>query len=375
MQKKQTWIRTATLAATVALMSSPAAAQSVGVYRGASGARDASIAGADSVLGATPVSALSWNPAGLASLEEPEFDLAFATLRARGKIHESRGQQRVAEQGERCRARRRRRIPVAAAVDRRRGWVADRWRDRRLVELPGRPGSGRCHVRARQTSLGRGRASADRGAWCASRFAIRRRWQRLDALEPQRAGGALHFPDAEAAGRFEDTARCQRDRNRLERQRRRDCQAASDGAGRRRLAFANHVDDEGAGDGRCLGTVCGPRRCCGLDVRILSGGEKLVPLDARRRRRVGRHTARARCRAARALGLARRVFVTPHHPHQRDQCRDQQPGGLRDHRGESCRSIGRISSFGAWGRNIPGVPRLCCAAVMPTARRPCPATR
>jgi long-subunit fatty acid transport protein len=84
--QKRTWIRTATFAATVALMSSPAAAQSVGVYRGASGARDTAIAGADSVLGATPVSALSWNPAGLASLEEPEFDLAFASVRARGKF-------------------------------------------------------------------------------------------------------------------------------------------------------------------------------------------------------------------------------------------------------------------------------------------------
>ena len=86
MQKEQKWIRAATLAATVTLMSSSAAAQSVGVYRGVAGARDTSIAGADSVLGATPVSALSWNPAGLASLEEPEFDVAFATLRARGKF-------------------------------------------------------------------------------------------------------------------------------------------------------------------------------------------------------------------------------------------------------------------------------------------------
>jgi long-subunit fatty acid transport protein len=86
MQKEQKWIRVATLAATVALMSIPAAAQSVGVYRGASGARDTSIAGADSVLGTTPVSALSWNPAGLASLEEPEFDIAFASIHARGKF-------------------------------------------------------------------------------------------------------------------------------------------------------------------------------------------------------------------------------------------------------------------------------------------------
>ena len=68
------------------LLSGSAAAQSVGVYRGASGARDASMASADSVLGSTPVAALSWNPAGLASIEAPEFDLAVATLSARGKF-------------------------------------------------------------------------------------------------------------------------------------------------------------------------------------------------------------------------------------------------------------------------------------------------
>lgn len=86
MKNEQKWIRRAALVATMAVMSSAAAAQSIGVYRGASGARDISIAGADSVLGATPVSGLSWNPAGLASLEAPEFDLAFAAVRARGKF-------------------------------------------------------------------------------------------------------------------------------------------------------------------------------------------------------------------------------------------------------------------------------------------------
>lgn len=78
------WIRTAVLAVVVAIMSSPAAAQSVGVYRGASGAREVSVAGADSVLGTTPVSALSWNPAGPASLEAPELEVALAAVRARG---------------------------------------------------------------------------------------------------------------------------------------------------------------------------------------------------------------------------------------------------------------------------------------------------
>jgi long-chain fatty acid transport protein len=86
MRNEQKWTRLAMLAATVVLMSSPAAAQSVGVYRGASGARDTSVAGADSVLGATPVSALSWNPAGLASIETPEVDVAFAAVHARGKF-------------------------------------------------------------------------------------------------------------------------------------------------------------------------------------------------------------------------------------------------------------------------------------------------
>ena len=62
----------------------PASAQSVGVYRGAAGAKDASMASAGSVLGTTPVAALSWNPAGLASLDQPEVDIALAALSARG---------------------------------------------------------------------------------------------------------------------------------------------------------------------------------------------------------------------------------------------------------------------------------------------------
>ncbi|MGH9371663.1 MAG: OmpP1/FadL family transporter, partial [Vicinamibacterales bacterium] len=78
------WSRIFVLACTAALVGSSANAQSVGVYRGAAGARDTSMASADSVLGTTPVAALSWNPAGLASIDAPEFDVAFATLSARG---------------------------------------------------------------------------------------------------------------------------------------------------------------------------------------------------------------------------------------------------------------------------------------------------
>ena len=44
------------------------------------------MASADGVLGSTPVAALSWNPAGLASTDTPEFDVALATLQARGKF-------------------------------------------------------------------------------------------------------------------------------------------------------------------------------------------------------------------------------------------------------------------------------------------------
>jgi long-subunit fatty acid transport protein len=85
MQSEQKWIRAAAVAI-VTLASTPAWAQTVGVYRGASGAREASMASADGVLGSTPVAALSWNPAGLASIDAPEFDVALATLQARGKF-------------------------------------------------------------------------------------------------------------------------------------------------------------------------------------------------------------------------------------------------------------------------------------------------
>lgn len=85
MRSEQNWIRMA-MVAIAGLVSIPAAAQSVGVYRGASGAREASMASADGVLGSTPVAALSWNPAGLVAIEAPEFDVALATLQARGRF-------------------------------------------------------------------------------------------------------------------------------------------------------------------------------------------------------------------------------------------------------------------------------------------------
>ena len=61
-----------------------ASAQSVGVFRGTSDAKDAAMAGAGSAVGTTPVVALSWNPAGLASVETPEADVALAAVSARG---------------------------------------------------------------------------------------------------------------------------------------------------------------------------------------------------------------------------------------------------------------------------------------------------
>lgn len=85
MQNDQKWIRFAAVVI-AACVSSPAAAQSIGVYRGASGARETSLASSDGVLGTTPVAALSWNPAGLVSVEAPEFDVALATLQARGRF-------------------------------------------------------------------------------------------------------------------------------------------------------------------------------------------------------------------------------------------------------------------------------------------------
>jgi hypothetical protein len=83
MKNHGSWIRTFAFSITAGLIASSAAAQSVGVYRGASGAKDVSMASAGSVLGDTPVAALAWNPAGLAAVEAPEFDLAFATVSAR----------------------------------------------------------------------------------------------------------------------------------------------------------------------------------------------------------------------------------------------------------------------------------------------------
>jgi long-chain fatty acid transport protein len=86
MMSQQKWSGIFVLSLAATLASAAAEAQSVGVYRGPSGARETSMAGADGVLGTTPVAALSLNPAGLASIEAPEFDVAFATMSARGSF-------------------------------------------------------------------------------------------------------------------------------------------------------------------------------------------------------------------------------------------------------------------------------------------------
>jgi long-subunit fatty acid transport protein len=86
MQKELISRRVFTLAIAAGMIAGSASAQSVGVYRSASGARDASMASADSVLGTTPVEALSRNPAGLTSVDAPQFDVALAMLSARGRF-------------------------------------------------------------------------------------------------------------------------------------------------------------------------------------------------------------------------------------------------------------------------------------------------
>jgi long-subunit fatty acid transport protein len=74
------------LSAAMALAAQPVAAQSIGVYRGTVGAREASLAGADNVLGTQPIDAVAWNPAGLALLESPDLDIGIAALGARGSF-------------------------------------------------------------------------------------------------------------------------------------------------------------------------------------------------------------------------------------------------------------------------------------------------
>jgi long-subunit fatty acid transport protein len=74
------------LSATLALAAGSADAQSVGVYRGAVGAREAALAGADNALGTLPIDAVAWNPAGLALFETPDLDVGIAALGARGSF-------------------------------------------------------------------------------------------------------------------------------------------------------------------------------------------------------------------------------------------------------------------------------------------------
>lgn len=66
------------------LLPALASAQSVGVYRTASGARAAALAGADQALGRTPLEALTFNPAGLASVQTRDASLTLAAVSASG---------------------------------------------------------------------------------------------------------------------------------------------------------------------------------------------------------------------------------------------------------------------------------------------------
>jgi long-subunit fatty acid transport protein len=66
------------------LVSASATAQSVGVFRTASGARASALAGADLALGSTPLEALSFNPAGLAAVETREVGVTLAAASASG---------------------------------------------------------------------------------------------------------------------------------------------------------------------------------------------------------------------------------------------------------------------------------------------------
>jgi long-chain fatty acid transport protein len=77
-------LRLVTFSAAFALLAGSVSAQSIGVYRGTVGAREASLAGADNVLGTAPLDAVAWNPAGLALFEAPDLDVGIAALGARG---------------------------------------------------------------------------------------------------------------------------------------------------------------------------------------------------------------------------------------------------------------------------------------------------
>ena len=76
--------RIVALSAMLVAVAGSAGAQSVGVYRGAVGGREAALAGADNVLGTQPLDAVAWNPAGFAFFEVPDLDVGIAALGARG---------------------------------------------------------------------------------------------------------------------------------------------------------------------------------------------------------------------------------------------------------------------------------------------------
>ena len=86
MKRDHKTVRTIAVAIAIGMMGTAASAQSVGVYRGASDAKDASMASAGSAVATTPVASLSWNPAGLASVEGTEVDVALAAISARGSF-------------------------------------------------------------------------------------------------------------------------------------------------------------------------------------------------------------------------------------------------------------------------------------------------
>jgi long-subunit fatty acid transport protein len=72
------------LAAVCAVVPASASAQSVGVFRTATGARAAALAGADLALGTTPLEALTFNPAGLTDVETRTLGLTLSAASANG---------------------------------------------------------------------------------------------------------------------------------------------------------------------------------------------------------------------------------------------------------------------------------------------------
>ena len=68
------------------LLATNALAQSIGVFRTASGARATALAGADLALGSTPLEALTFNPAGLAQVDSRELAITLGGVSASGSF-------------------------------------------------------------------------------------------------------------------------------------------------------------------------------------------------------------------------------------------------------------------------------------------------